>query len=347
MIEVRKDGERIKISFPYSPDYITRIKTIGGYRWHPEEKCWSVPYSELENLLSVFDEESIIIDPDIYLEELKKELMLRRYSQRTVKQYLYHNREFLDFSEKNPYEMSNEDIRDYLYYLANDKEASTSTLNTAINALKFYYGEVLKRKFIYEINRPKKDKKLPVVLSQGEVSQILSSINNIKHRAILMLIYSAGLRVSEVVKLKPEDIDTERGLIHIEGAKGRKDRYTILSDTIMETLGLYMNANNPEKWLFPGQKVDSHITTRTVQKIFEDTVEKVGIRKGVSVHSLRHSFATHLLESGVDLRYIQELLGHKSSKTTEIYTHVSNKDLSKIKSPLDSILSREVVDEEG
>lgn len=162
-----------------------------------------------------------------------------------------------------------------------------------------------------------------------------------------MLIYSAGLRVSEVVKLKPEDIDTERGLIHIKGAKGRKDRYTILSDTTMETLGLYMNANNPEKWLFPGQKADSHITTRTVQKIFEDTVEQVGIRKGVSVHSLRHSFATHLLESGVDLRYIQELLGHKSSKTTEIYTHVSNKDLSKIKSPLDSILSREVVDEEG
>jgi integrase len=274
MMEVRKDGERITISFPYNPDYIAKIKTIEGYRWHPEEKCWSVSSSELENLLSVFDEESIIIDPDIYLEELKKELMLRRYSQRTVKQYLYHNREFLDFSEKNPYDVSNEDIRDYLYYLANVKEASTSTLNTAINALKFYYGEVLKRRFIYEIKRPKKDKKLPVVLSQGEVSQILSSINNIKHRAILMLIYSAGLRVSEVVKLKPEDIDAERGLIHIKGAKGRKDRYTILSDTTMETLGLYMNA-------------------------------------------------------------------------TEIYTHVSNKDLSKIKSPLDSILIREVVDEEG
>ncbi|MDI6885023.1 MAG: site-specific integrase, partial [archaeon] len=300
MIRIGKDGDRIAVVFPYNPDYIAKVKTIEGYRWHPEEKYWSVPFSELETLLSVFDGGNLVIDPSIYLDELKKELILRKYSQRTIKLYLYYNREFQEFSKKNPYEVTNEDIRDYLYYLANDKEASTSTLNTAINALKFYYGEVLKRRFIYEIKRPRKDKKLPVVLSQGEVSQILSSINNIKHRAILMLIYSAGLRVGEVVKLKPEDIDTERGLIHIKGAKGRKDRYTILSDTTMETLGLYMNANNPEKWLFPGQKADSHITTRTVQKIFEDTVEKVGIRKGVSVHSLRHSFATHLLESGVD-----------------------------------------------
>ncbi|MDI6811542.1 MAG: site-specific integrase, partial [archaeon] len=254
MIRIGKDGDRIAVVFPYNPDYIAKVKTIEGYRWHPEEKYWSVPFSELETLLSVFDGGNLVIDPSIYLDELKKELILRKYSQRTIKLYLYYNREFQEFSKKNPYEVTNEDIRDYLYYLANDKEASTSTLNTAINALKFYYGEVLKRRFIYEIKRPKKDKKLPVVLSQGEVSQILSSINNIKHRAILMLIYSAGLRVSEVVKLKPEDIDTERGLIHIKGAKGRKDRYTILSDTTMETLGLYMNANNPEKWLFPGQR---------------------------------------------------------------------------------------------
>ena len=166
--------------------------------------------------------------------------MLRKYSQRTIKQYLYHNREFLRFSKKTPYEVSNEDIRDYLYHLANDKEASMSSLNTTINALKFYYGEVLKRRFVYEIKRPKKDKKLPVVLSQEEVFQILSSVNNIKHKAILMLIYSAGLRVSEVVKLKPGDINAERKLIHIKGAKGRKDRYTILSDTAMDTIGLYI-----------------------------------------------------------------------------------------------------------
>jgi site-specific recombinase XerD len=292
-------------------------------------------YSELKGLLSLFDGEKLDIAPSVWLEELRKELVARRYSQRTVKLYLFHNKGLLEFSKKNPYEVSNGDVREYLYHLANDKEASTSTLNTAINAL--YYGEVLKRRFVYEIKRPKKDKKLPVVLSQEEVSQILSSVNNIKHRAILMLIYSAGLRVSEVVKLRPEDIDTERKLIHIKEAKGRKDRYTLLSDTAMETLGLYMNANNPEKWLFPGKKENTHLTIRSVEKIFEDAVKRASITKEVSVHSLRHSFATHLLESGVDLRYIQEFLGHKSSKTTEIYTHVSNKDIGKIRSPLDLI----------
>jgi len=162
-------------------------------------------------------------------------------------------------------------------------------------------------------------------------------VNNIKHKAILMLIYSAGLRVSEVVKLKPGDINAERKLIHIKGAKGRKDRYTILSDTAMDTIGLYINANNPEKWLFLGKKENTHLTIRSVEKIFEDAVKRTGITKEVSVHSLRHSFATHLLESGVDLRYIQELLGHKGSKTTEIYTHVSNKDIGKMRSPLDII----------
>ena len=127
MMEVKKDGGRIKISFPYNPDYIAKIKTIVGYRWHPEGRYWSVPYSEFEKLLSVFDGENLVIDSSIYLDELKKEFVLRKYSQRTIKLYLYHNREFLEFSKKNPHDVSNEDIRDYLYYLANDKEASTST----------------------------------------------------------------------------------------------------------------------------------------------------------------------------------------------------------------------------
>ena len=335
MMEVKEDGERIKISFHYDPDYIAKIKTIEGYRWHPEEKCWSVPHSEFKTLLSVFDGKSIAIDHAIPLNELKKELVLRKYSQRTIKPYLYHNREFLHFSKKNPFKVSNEDIRDYMYHLANDKEVSTSTLNTAINALRFYYGEVLKRGFVYEIKRPKKDKKLPVVLSQEEVSQILSSVNNIKHKTILMLVYSAGLRVSEVVKLKPADIDAGRRLIHVRGGKGRKDRYTLLSDVAMLSLSEYSDKYKPLKWLFPGARKEKHISTRTVQAIFEQARERAGIEKEVSVHSLRHSFATHLLEGGTDLRYIQELLGHKSSKTTEIYTHVSNRDLNKIKSPLD------------
>lgn len=181
------------------------------------------------------------------------------------------------------------------------------------------------------------DKKLPVILNRDEVTKILSVPSNIKHKAILMLIYSAGLRVGEVIKLKLEDIDSQRKLIHIMDAKGRKDRYTLLSDAALETLRAYCKEYRPSKWLFPGQDKDRHITTRTVEKIFSNACREAGILKEVSVHSLRHSFATHLLESGVDLRYIQEILGHKSSKTTEIYTHVSTKDMSRIKSPLDSL----------
>lgn len=337
MIRVGKDDERITIAFPYNLSYITKIKTMKGHRWHPDEKYWSVPCSELERLLSVFDGEKVELDPSVWFDKLEKELVARKYSRKTVKLYLHYNEDFLKFSKKAPYQVSNEDVRDYLYCLAEKKNFSASTLNIAINALKFYYGEVLKRRFVYEIKRPKKDKRLPVVLSQEEVSGILSSVTNLKHRLILMLLYSAGLRVGEVVKLRVEDIDLKRRLIRIRGGKGRKDRYTILSEVALETFREYVKKYKPEKWLFPGQKKDRHISTRTVQAIFEKARNKAGIKKDVTVHSLRHSFATHLLESGIDLRYIQELLGHKSSKTTEIYTHVSTKNLGKIRSPLDLI----------
>ena len=264
--------------------------------------------------------------------------MTRTYSAKTMKAYVYYNKEFLKFSGKNPCEMGNNDVKDYLFHLVEVKEVSTSTLNIAINALKFYYGKILNHRFVYEIKRPKKDKKLPVVLSHEEVFRILTTVPNIEHKAVLMLVYSSGLRVSEVVKLKYEDIDTERKLIHIRGAKRRKDRYTILSDVAMEAIIGYLEEYGQSKWLFPSQDREKHITTRTVEMIFSNACKKANIRKEATVQSLRHSFATHLLEGGTDLRYIQELLGHKSSKTTEIYTHVtSNKDIGRIKSPLDSL----------
>lgn len=164
---------------------------------------------------------------------------------------------------------------------------------------------------------------------------ILSSVKNIKHRRILILIYSVRVRVGEAVKLRVEDIDVRRKSIRIRGGKSRKDRYTILSDVALKTLREYVEKYKPEKWLFPGQRKDRHTNSRTVQKFFEDACKKTGIMKDVTVHSLSHSFATHLLESEIDLRYIQELLGHKSSKTTKIYTHVASKDLRKIRSPQD------------
>jgi len=203
--------------------------------------------------------------------------------------------------------------------------------------MKFYYGTMLKKKFINEVKRLRKDKKLPVVLSEEDVAKILSSVDNIKHKAILMLIYSAGLRVGETVRLKPENIDSKRMLVFIKNAKGRKDRYTILSKTALEVLREYWQEYRPKKWLFSGQEKERHITTRTVEKIFSNACQFAKILKPVTVHSLRHSFATHLLESGVDLRYIQEILGHKSSKTTEVYTYVGTKDLGRFISPLDKL----------
>jgi len=269
MIRIEGDGENIIVKFPYNPDYIEKIKTVKGYKWNPDRKYWSAPYSQLKNLLSAFDGERVEIDGSVWLYELKKELIARNYSRRTIRLYLHYNEEFLKFSRKNPYQVSNEDIRDYLYHLAERKGCSASTLNIVINALKFYYAEVLKRRFIYEIRRPRKDKKLPVVLSQEEVSEVFSSVSNIKHKLILMLMYSAGLRVGEVVKLRVGDIDVGRKLIRIRGGKGRKDRYTILSEVALKALKEYMEKFKPEKWLFPGQDKNRHISTRTVQAIFE------------------------------------------------------------------------------
>jgi site-specific recombinase XerD len=269
---------------------------------------------------------------------LNSEMKIRNYSPKTIKAYTNAIKQFIKYFDRHPRYLTNEQIKLYLSYLVEVKKVSFSTVNQALNAIKFLYEELYHHPTVLkDIKRPKKDKKLPVVLSQEEVLKILSSVSNIKHKAILMLTYSAGLRVSEVVKLKPEDIDSKRKLIFIRAAKGKKDRYSILSKVALYTLRQYYDEYRPKKWLFNGGTKENHITIRTAQRIFENACGKANIRKEVGIHSLRHSFATHLLESGVDLRYIQELLGHKSSKTTEIYTHVSNKSLSSITSPLDSL----------
>lgn len=210
-----------------------------------------------------------------------------------------------------------------------------------MSAIKFLCQNILnKNDLTIYVPRPRKEHKLPVVINQKEVLRILESVKNEKHHAILILIliYSAGLRVGEVVRLKIEDIDSERMLIHIKQGKGRKDRYTMLSQVALKILRDYTTRYKPETWLFPGGKENKHLTERSVQKVFENALQKARIKKNVSVHSLRHSFATHLLENGTDLRYIQELLGHESSKTTEIYTHVSEKEVRRIQSPLDRLM---------
>lgn len=287
---------RITVAFHYNPHFIERVKTIHGQRWHPTEKLWSFPDTNgtLEKILKVFEGEEIHIDPALTpppplklrgergellnvelrlsqaFEDLRRELVSRKYSYRTVKGYLYCNRDFLGFVKKQPSEINDSDIKDYLLYLAEEKQSATSTLNQAINALKFYYGAMLKKKFLYDIKRPRKDKKLPVVLSKEEVAKILNSMDNLKHKAILMLVYSAGLRVGEVIRLKHEDIDSKRMLIHIKGAKGRKVRYTLLSEKTLEVLREYWRQYKLDKWLFEGAKNDRYLSIRSVQKIFDN-----------------------------------------------------------------------------
>lgn len=268
---------------------------------------------------------------------LERELKIRGFSYKTIKAYLHYNIKFLNFARKSPKEISNEDIKRYLEYLA-DKDVSNATLNLAINALKFYYTQVLKRRFFFDIKHPKKEKRLPVVLTKDEIRKMLEATKNLKHKLLMEIMYASGLRVSEVIKLKIPDIDLEEEIIRVNLAKGRKDRQTILSKRAIEDLKKLLETKEDDnQYLFTGAQNESHLSTRSAQKIVLQAAKLAGIKKDVSCHSLRHSFATHLLEKGVDIRYIQKLLGHKRLETTQIYTQVSTQKLKEIGSPLDDL----------
>jgi site-specific recombinase XerD len=271
---------------------------------------------------------------------MKNEMIIRGFSFKSIKAYTLHLKRYANYTGKlDTYDIDK--IKNYLLYLRDAKQVSVTYLTQAICAIKFYYCKLKGIEEIeFKISFPKKENKLPNVLSKEEVEKIITSIKNLKHKAMLMLIYSSGMRVSEAASLLIADINKERGLITIKQAKGHKDRVTLLSKKMLEVLKEYYMEYRPEQWLFPSDDKSKHITARTIQIVFHKACERVRINKQVSVHTLRHSFATHLLESGVDIRYIQELLGHQSSKTTEIYTHVSNSSLNKIINPLDDIFSK-------
>lgn len=273
---------------------------------------------------------------DKMLTEYKNRLIQKRYSRNTQNSYCKYFRDFSDyFKDEKLEEITTEQINTYILELIQTKNISISQQNQRINAIKFYYEKILCRdKQYYALHRPKKEHKLPKVLSKNEVKKILNSCSNIKHRCILMLIYSAGLRRSELIDLEIADIDSERMIINIIGAKGKKDRMSLLSENMLQLLRKYYKEFKPEKYLFEGAKGGKYSPT-SVANILKNTALKAGVNKNVTPHMLRHSFATHLLEQGTDLRYIQELLGHNSSKTTEIYTHVSKKAIDKIRNPVD------------
>jgi integrase/recombinase XerD len=264
-------------------------------------------------------------------------LETKRYSINTAKTYTGLFSEFIRHFKGKPLKTINEnDIRQYMVSIVKTGK-SLSHQNQVINAIKFYYEQVLDMpQRFYEIDRPRKEQKLPTVLSEEEVLRIISSTTNLKHKAILVTIYSCGLRLSELLNLRITDIQSDRGLLIIRDGKGNKDRNTILSDTTLALLRKYYLAYRPKEYLFEGQD-GGRYSVKSVQNVVKHSLNAAKITKRASTHTLRHSFATHLLENGTDLRHIQTLLGHSSPKTTEIYTHVSTKGLQGIVSPIEKL----------
>jgi len=264
-------------------------------------------------------------------------MQIRNYSQRSIETYIHMLRSLEKYHNTSVDEITTSQVKDFLQYCIEKKQVSVSYINQIISAVKILQKDVLGKEWeTIKIRRPRRILKLPIVLSKEEVKSLIETTRNLKHRAILAVIYSAGLRISELTSLRPSDIDSDRKQIKILG-KGNKYRYTLLSENTLDMLRMYWRAYRPVRYLFEGQKKGQPVSTSTIQQIFKNACKKSGIIKPASVHSLRHSFATHLLESGVNLKIIQSLLGHSSLRTTSIYLHVTRFDPASVKSPFDEI----------
>lgn len=348
----------IKTSGYPGPEIVNKLKRINGNWWHYELKFWTVPNTaDSRKMLSEFGLSPYVrslrrvdfLDKENSLTELQKEALFKveerlrvsRYSWRTIKSYLGHlQRLFAYYREHDPATLTQAQLFDFFLNRISTKGWRAATQNQALCAMKYYYEGVLGEVRDWHLLRGRKERRLPTVLSQEEVARLFLAVENVKHRCILMLIYSGGLRLSELTRLRRVDIHYDRKQIFVFGGKGKKDRYTVLADRCARFLKTYLAEYDPDYWLFEGQNGGVY-SVRSVQAILRRAVERSGVNPLATVHTLRHSFATHLLEQGVDLRYIQELLGHSSTKTTEIYTHVRNQAKQSIQSPLDRILGEE------
>ena len=349
-IRICKEDNHLLVHLPYSPERVAKIRTLPKRQWDANRKVWILDHTDdtLKHLRTLFADDRVEISPpdpkpelpdtDSIVRAMEDEMKLRNYSYRTRKTYRNQIKRFLGSFGKSISEISKIEIRNYLVHLVDDKQVSRNYLNQVISAIKFVFRHVLRQPYtVSDIPRPKEERLLPVVLSRPELIRLFKSLRNLKHRALLILSYSAGLRVSEVVRLKMRDIDTDRSMIHIRQAKGKKDRYVPLSDVALKALTIYQDAFHPQNWLFEGQRTGRHLTERSIQKTLQRTLVKAQIKKSVTMHTLRHSFATHLLEDGTDLRYIQEILGHHRPETTMRYTHVAKTNARNVRSPLDNI----------
>ena len=381
-----RHAEQVGIVYTMNKELNNAVRKIKGVRWSQTHKCWYLPLQqnnviELKQLLQphAFVDSSLLEmyktkkcqvvsvtgikattpvirsaawrlsrENLVALERFVQQLKLKAYSASTIKTY---RNEFLQLlqllKKKHVNDLTPGDLRRYFLYCFEKLKLTENTLHSRINAIKFYFEQVLGRdKFFWEIPRPKKTDALPKVLNEKELERMFASVTNLKHKALLFTAYSAGLRVSEVVSLKLKDIDSGRMQIRIERSKGKKDRYVGLSMLLLDVLRAYLRQSlrRPKVYLFEGDQQGKPYTSRSAQMIFHQAKLKAGIAKSVSFHALRHSFATHLLEKGIDIRYIKDLLGHFSIKTTERYLHVKKQDLITIVNPLDELYKNKTWD---
>jgi len=265
------------------------------------------------------------------LNKLKQELEIRNFSKKTIKSYMFAVNRFLEFSEKKKLGLNENIVKEYIRDLL--KKQNPSTVSQNLSAIEFFFLKVLKQNL--KIPHPKRNKPIPEILTQDELKNLINITNNIKHKLIIKLLYGCGLRVSEIVNLKKSDFDFCEGLIHIKLSKGKKDRFVKIPEILKQELINYSNLNKQD--LFFVSTRGGRLTTATIQKIIKNSAKKAGIKKNISPHTLRHSFATHLLDSGTDIRIIQKLLGHSNIRTTQIYLKVSNQSIKNIKTPLDNL----------
>ena len=352
-----KTAGRIKFFIPYQAlAWRKEVKALPSSMYHKGQKLWSISnkkeikvqlarilrghYIVQENEPKKEFQAHPLTDKELEMvAEMEKVLILKGYSQNTVRSYKTAFTKFLVYyKDKDIAVLTKRDLENYLYHLLTAYKISESLQNMTINALKFYYEKVLgKDRTFYELQRPKKSKTLPNVIPEEDVLRLLDTTDNLKHKAILYLLYSSGLRKCEIINLRIEDIRSASGHIFVKGAKGKKDRITLLADNVLPLLRKYYLKFRPAYWLIEGADGGQY-SKSSIEKIFRKAVKTSGVHAWATPHTLRHSFATHLLQRGVSLRYIQSLLGHSSSKTTEIYTHVINVNNKIVRSPLDRIM---------
>lgn len=319
--------------------YYSKIKDlliqIPESRYDDKLNCWVVPQEDDPlKAITRLGYVRIKFEGILNLGDLRDELKLRRYSEQTRDAYEWINRMLIVFAGKSARRIDEQDARRFLVHWSESREISDSTFGLGISAIRFYHGKILGKRSMFRIGHGKRGRKLPSVLSLNEVFILLESTINLKHRTLLTIVYSAGLRVSEAANLRTVDLDFHRGTLSVRSGKGKKDRISIFSDSAQKLTLEYLKRYRPSRWLFEGiESGPMHI--RSMEKIFQVALKRANIEKKVSIHGLRHAFATHLLEQGIDLRYIQQLLGHASARTTQVYTHVSTGRLTSIKSPLE------------